>query len=133
MRTAALMLIGSLLLGTPNQGTQEISTYSSSSYRKTIVIDFTTSGTYTWKQSGAVPSIMSVEMVYKSGVGTANTFDLDYVRAGVTRDLVEYTHAEMRTFTWYVPSDKYPEQGDVWTWSNTAGGKAILTVDVAYQ
>ena len=106
---------------------------SSSSYAKTFEVEFNGSGTFTWPSSGAQPSLVAVEMTYADGVGGVNTFDLNYTRDSVERDLVGSVAVAMRTFTWYLPAGKFPQSGDVWSFSNTLAGDAILTIDVEYK
>jgi len=106
---------------------------TSATFRKIIEVTFTTSGSYTWKRSAGLPALMCIEMVYHDGQEHANTFDLNYVRSGITRDLYEYTASNMRTLHWYVPRDNYFRENDRWEWSNTAGGRCTLTIYAKYN
>ena len=103
-----------------------------SSYRKAYEISFTGGGDFTWKKSATAPAIRSVEMSYPTGVTNYNIFSLTYLRNGVSRDLL-ITSNTMHTVTWYVPSDFYALEGDVWSWTNSAAGAAILTINADFQ
>ena len=105
---------------------------SENGYRKVIILSFTTASNYTWKASSTIPTIKSVEMTYGTGVTNANTFTLNYTRNGILREMLSVA-GTMHTLTWYVPSDYYMLEGDIWSWSNSAAGAAVLTVNCDYQ
>lgn len=116
----------------PTQADVGVKAVGDSSYRKTYEIFFNTSSNYTWQASATAPAVRSVEMTYGTGVTNVNTFTLTYTRNGCQRDLLSVS-GTMHTLTWYVTSDFYPQEGDVWEWSNTASGAAFLTINVTYQ
>ena len=108
------------------------STTGGSSYRKAYETLFNTASNFVWKAAATAPAIRAVEMSYATGLTNANTFTLSYVRNGISRELLTVS-GTMHTLTWYVPGEFYAMEGDVWTWSNTAAGSAVLTVYADYQ
>lgn len=116
----------------PTVKVMTVSTTGGSSYRKAYEIAFNGASNFTWKASSTAPAIRSVEMSYATGVTNVNTFSLTYLRNGVVRDLLSVSN-NMHTATWYVPSDFYALEGDVWQWNNSAAGAAILTINADFQ
>lgn len=108
------------------------STTGGSSYRKVYEITFNGSSNFTWKAASTAPIPHSIEMTYATGVTLSNTFTLGYTRNSVYRELITAS-GTMHTITWYVPNDFYALEGDVWSWSNTAAGAAVLTINADYQ
>lgn len=98
-----------------------------SSYKKSITVDFTTDGTYTWNLAD-LASLNSIDMTFKGGKA-ANTFTLRYIRTGLSHDLFTYTGTNYHTVVWYPDNSYNFQNGDQFVWSNSCAGKAVLVIN----
>jgi len=103
---------------------------TSDSDSRVIEIAFSDTTSYSITGSGSFFTPVSIAITFKAGA-QVNTLDINLVRDGVTRDMLDYTYTG-RTLIWYLPNSFFLKAGDVITIDNTSTASAVATLNLQF-